>query len=116
MPGAMWIPEKRLTLAPVHPLVPSPVPSSVPSPLPQAAHILTQATKSLCRARFSSYEACAAGEGTLPVHAPLRHLELSEPGALGYSWQQVVVEKVRAEPGQGGRALRAACLCRMFES
>ena len=76
--------------------------ASFSSPLSslQAAHILTQATKSLCRARFSSYEACAAGEGTLPVNAPLRHLELSEPGALGYSWQHMVVEKVGGHGGQ----------------
>ena len=63
----------------------------------QAAHLLTQATKSLCRACFSSYEACAQ-EGAIPVNAPMRHLQLSVPGALGYSWQLMVAEKARRGP------------------
>lgn len=58
----------------------------------QAAHLLTQAAKSLCRARFSSYEACA--EGSVPVYAPLRHLQLALPGSSGYAWQQLVAQQV----------------------
>ncbi|KAL4857248.1 Phosphatidylinositol 4-kinase alpha 1 [Chlorella vulgaris] len=61
-------------------------------PAPMAAHLLTQAAKSLCRARFSSYEACA--EGSVPVYAPLRHLQLALPGSSGYAWQQLVAQQV----------------------
>ena len=75
-------------------LPPSCLPACLPAP-PQAAHLLTQATKSQCRARFSSYEACAQ-EGALPINAPLRHLELSLPGATGYTWQLAVVDQVFA--------------------
>lgn len=81
----------------------------------QAAHLLTQATKSLCRARFSSYEACTR-EGAVPLNAPLHHLRLSTPGALGYAWQQLIVEKAsgtRCMP-LGGRARRSsACTVAM---
>ncbi|KAL4452207.1 hypothetical protein ABPG75_007869 [Micractinium tetrahymenae] len=66
-----------------------------PVPAPLAAHLLTQATKSLCRARFSSYESCAQ-EGVVPLNAPLHHLRLSIPGSLGYAWQQLIAEKVFA--------------------
>ena len=70
----------------------------------QAAHLLTQGVKSLCRARYSPYEACFHGsasapeEGSslLPISAPMHHLQLATPGALGYSWQQLIVEKVRS--------------------
>ncbi len=71
----------------------------------QAAHLLTQATKSLCRAHFSSWDACAQ-EGAVPLNAPLHHLRLSTPGALGYGWQQLIVEKASGAAGWDATACR----------
>jgi hypothetical protein len=81
-------------------------------PTLQAAHLLTQAANSLCRARLSGYDACVREAG-VPVAAPLRLMQLAVPGGEGYPWQQLIAEQASAlGRGPGSSRTRAPCECR----